>query len=154
MQRNSLENKILEKENILVVLPENPKLELLSAVLGFALALERLNKNVRIISDDSYRKYGFLRPPKHISSDIDDYGEIFISIDTKNNIVSELRYEKLDDEIRIYLGSEGAGLKKNSVSAKFLNTPYDLILVFGVDSAGELENFYKKNTDIFEGADV
>ncbi len=152
---STLENKILAKENILIIIPENQKIELLSAVLGFSLVLEGLSKNIRVISsDNSHKKYNFLSHPKKISSDIDEPGELFISINTKDSAVNELRYEKLEDELRIHLKSDGIGIKKNSISAKFIKTPYDLILVFGAENISQIENFYKKNIDIFEGADL
>jgi len=150
----SLENKILEKKNILVILPEKPKTELTSAVFGLALALESINKNIHLISDNSYKRYAFLHHPKKISENVDEDGDIFVSIDTTDKNIKELSYEKLENEIRIHLEPETRGFKKSAVSAKFQKAPFDLILIFGVDSEDQIANFYKKNSDVLQETDI
>ena len=150
----NIEDKILEKKNILLVLPNKPKLELLSAVFGFSIALESLNKKVSVISNDNYKKYTFLHYPKNISSKLNESGDIFVSIDTQGKNISELRYEKLDNEIRIHIDAGSPGLKKELISAKFSKSPYDLILIFGTDSKEDLDNFYKENNELFKDSDV
>ncbi len=150
----STEDKILKNSNILIIIPENPKVELLSAVFGFSLALEALDKEVSVISDNSYKKYPFLKHPKNLSSEIKDRGDFFISINTENDKIKELRYEKSENEIKIHLDPENEKLKKEAISIKFSTSPYDLILVFGAESESQIENFYKKNIDVFSEIDI
>jgi nanoRNase/pAp phosphatase (c-di-AMP/oligoRNAs hydrolase) len=148
---NYLEAEILKKESILLVLPENPKLELLASVLAIGLALKNLQKNVQIVTDDPYKKYPFLSFPKNTSLEIEDAGDVFISIDTKGRRVEELKYEKLENEIRIHLDSESEtkNIQKKHVSVKFSKSPFELIVIFGVGGKEELGSFYKENEEIF-----
>ncbi len=151
---NYLESEILKKENILLVLPENPKLEFLASVLALGLALESLQKNINIITDKPYKKYPFLAFPKNTALEIENAGDIFISIDTKDRKIQELRYEKLEDEIRIHLSPENNKIFKKDISVHFSNTPFELIVIFGVKTEKELGDFYQKNKEVFSEAET
>ncbi len=146
---NYLQSELLKKENILLVLPKNPKLELLASVLGIGLAFEALQKNISVVADEPYKKYPFLSAPKNTSLNIENAGDVFISIDTKGRRVQELRYEKFENEIRIHLGSEAQDIQKKDISVKFSKSPFQLIVVFGVKTKEELGDFYKENKEIF-----
>jgi len=146
---NYLESELLKKENILLALPKNPKPELLASVLGLALALETLQKKVSVIAEEPYKKYPFLSSPKNISPEVKNAGDVFVSIDTKGRKVQDLRYEKLENEIRIHLGSEAKDIQKKHVSVKFSKTPFELIVIFGVKNKEDLGAFYRENKEIF-----
>jgi len=151
---DEIKDKILDSKNILMVLPEEPEKNLIFSVFGLALAIESLDKNLCVISNKKhYDKHSFLNIPKSVSEEPTGSGDIFVSINTNDQDIKELRYEKLDDELRIYLSSD-KGLKKESVLTKFASSPYDLILVFGADSKNDIYSFYKKHKEIFEDADV
>jgi|GEM_PF-2850180 len=151
---NYLETKIQEKEEILLVIPKESSLELMASVFALAISLETLQKNIRVISDNSYKDYPFLSFPKKISEDIEDVGDLFISIDTRGRKVEEIRYEKLEDEIRIHLGSADKAIKKKHISAKLSKIPFELVVVFGVNKKEDLGDLHKENKEIFDEAET
>lgn len=151
---HEIKDKILNARNILVILPENPKPSLLTAVLSLALALEDSGKRVGFIHSGNHNIFSIVKKPKDISEEIKESGDLVISINVKNKNLKELKYEKLDDYLHIYVDAGKEGLKKDAISAKFSKSPYDLILAFGVKEKEHLGNFYVKNQDIFKGANI
>lgn len=151
---HEIKDKILNARGILAVLPENPKLDLLTAVLSLALALEDAGKKIKFICVDNHKIFNIVKKPKDISEEIQESGDIVVSINIKDKNLKELKYEKLDDHLHIYIDAGKEGLKKNAVSAKFAKSPYDLILIFSAKEKEQLGNFYLKNQDIFKGVDI
>lgn len=149
-----LKDKILNSRNLLVVLPEKPKPDILASVLSFALALENTGKKVRLICESTDKICNLLKIPEGILSGARECGDILISIDIKDKKLRELKYEKLEDRLHIYIDAGKEGLKKDAVLAKFAKSPYDLILVFGASGKEDLGSLYAKNQDMFDGVDI
>ncbi len=149
-----IEDEILKKDKMLLVLSENSETELISAVFAFAISLEKLNKKVSVVLNKNKNFPKILHRPKKINIDIDETGELFISIDTKKSSVSELRYEKLENELRIHLKSDINNIKKSSISTKFAKSPFDAVLIFGASSKEDIYDFYINHSEIFEQSSI
>ncbi len=147
----NIEDKILEKENILVVLPKEAKMEVCASAFGLALALEKIGKNVQVISEKA--DFDILHQPKKVLKKPICKGNFYISI-KKTEEIEELRYEKTENEIKIHLNPKTNGLPKDIVSTKFLNPPFGLVIVFGAEAESHIKDFFNQNSDILEEADL
>lgn len=134
--------ELIEKsERLLILMPAGANLDCLTATEVLAQTLEARGKNVGFILPA--KKDSLPRPDlfKKISGDPLFLKELIISVNTKESPVSELRYEKDETGLHIFLSPQTQPLNKNLVSFREGKILCDLLLTVGlpeVESIGQL----------------
>lgn len=149
-QRQQVYELIQKHSNILILLPFASNGDAIGAGLALAAALKKLSKKVTIVSgESSLSQYNFLEGVDAIEQDIKAGRDLIISIDTKEHPVGELRYDKDNGLLNIYLTPAGGNLETKNIELKQGSFNYDLLIVLDCSDLEELGSVYEKNTELF-----
>lgn len=145
--------EILHKtQKPLLVLPQHPSGDVISAAWAFALYLEAKGITPTVAVSDPFNKrsrFSFLRAPKNIISSLSGSKNFVLIFDTTRNSISNVRTERLENELRITLTPEKGSIDPRDFSFMPAELKYDLAIVLGCvekETAGAL---YEENADIF-----
>ncbi|MFA5878483.1 MAG: hypothetical protein WC845_03915 [Candidatus Staskawiczbacteria bacterium] len=137
-------NLIAQSENI-YVLPSQESEESIINTLALFYTLKELNKNVNLIIDEIPERLKFLIPSlSHIS-----YPRNFvISVPNDLSKISQVRYEKDENNLKINLTIDKGNIKKNDVSFYFADPKADLLITTGLKEfdPSNHSNFLEKGT--------
>lgn len=143
-------NLITKSQNILII----PGAELQGDNLGSALALffilKKLGKNVNTVTDVIPEKFQFLTSPSPTPSE-----NFVISVNAKGKEISQMRYEKNDDNLKIYLSLNKGEVKSEDISFLPYSNPEetiqnpDLLITLGAQSLENLGDFFVENNQLF-----
>jgi len=118
-----------EAKNICVIPSENNEPESLTATLALFYTLKELNKNVNLIIEEFPEKFNFLIPSLDFISQPKNF---VISIPRKVADVSQVYYEKNEDNLKIHLTIDRGNIKKDNISFYFSDTKPDLTITLGI----------------------
>ena len=124
--------------NICIIPPQTNEPESLTAGLALFYTLRELGKNVNLITDKFPEHLQFLIP----SMDFITQPKNFV-ISIPNNVaeISQVSYEKNENDLKIRLTIEKGQVKKDTVSFYFTDAKPDVIITLGItDFRKELEN--------------
>lgn len=121
---------ISEAKNIYIIPNPDNEPDSVASALALFYTLKELNKNVNLIIDDFPEKLKFLVP----SADFISYPKNFV-ISIPNNVaeVSQIYYEKNNDNLKIHLALDRGNIKKDNISFYFSETKPDLIITLGIN---------------------
>jgi len=127
---------IAEAKNICVI-PNEHELESLSSSLALFYTLKELGKNVNLITENLPEPLNFLVPSLDFISQPKNF---VISIPKNVADISQIYYEKNEDNLKIHLTVSSGNIKKDSIAFYFSETKPDLIITLGIkDFQKELE---------------
>ena len=136
---------LIDQSKYIYILPSE---ENIASALALFYTLKELNKNVNLIIDEIPEKLRFLTP----SLDYISYPRNFIlSIPSASAEISQLRYEKSEKDLKIYLAISKGNIKKNDVSFSFTEPKADLLITIGkkeLDNKNRLENIVLENSPV------
>lgn len=145
---NQAKNLIERSRNILI-LPSLESLgDSLASALALSLTLKKLGKNVNVFKKKIPQRFQFLdnlqaeSPTKNFA----------ISINLSGKEVSEMRYEKNEDDLKIYFALDKGKIGEEDIS--FLpqdqtNYKPDFLITLGVDSLENLREFFNQDSRLF-----
>ncbi|MBU2539701.1 hypothetical protein KJ786_00860 [Patescibacteria group bacterium] len=129
-------NLINNSQNIYIFSSEERE-ESITSALALFYTLKDLNKNVNLTLEKVPSRLKFLIPsldhityPKNLS----------ISIPKASAEISQIRYEKNEDNLKFYLTVDKGNIKKSDVSFCFTELKLDLIITVGLKDLGEIKN--------------
>ena len=134
---------ILEAKNICLIPNQSNEPESLAASLALFYTLKDAGKNVNLICDNFPEKLSFLVPSLDFLSQPKNF---VISIPRAITNISQIYYEKNDEQLKIHLTTENPRLKKEHISCYFENPKPDLVVTLGIQDfqkelAGNLDSF-------------
>ena len=142
---------IQESKNIHVLPAQNLRADSFSASVALFYALKKLDKKVNLILDNIPSELRFLS--QNFQKNSSFLKDFTISIREKETKVSQVSYEKIENELKIYLKtSDGKMIRKEDVSFgndnfiqdKLFSHP-DLLITLGVKSFTEIEDSFPNN---------
>lgn len=153
-QLKQAKNLIEKSENILIA--PNPELsgDNLGSALALFFTLRKLGKNVNTSIKEIPDRFRFLINNQGRSQSQD----FVVSVKDPQKNISALRYEKTDQDLKIYLTLGQGELKINDlaltapVPAVFDFSPgqkFDLLITIGVKSPEDLPDFFSQNNRLF-----
>ncbi len=125
---NEIKN-IIREANTICIIPNDNEPESISSALALFYTLRELNKNVNLILDDLPKKLNFLTPSIDF---INTPKNFVISIPRSSADVSQIYYEKNEDNLKIHLTIDKGQIKKESLSFYFEDAKPDLIITLGI----------------------
>lgn len=118
---------IADSKNIYIIPQEEP--EGLVCALALFYTLKELNKNVNLIIGELPENLKFLTP----SLDFISYPKNFvISVPNKIAGISQIYYEKNENDLKVHLTMEKGNIKKDDISFYFSEAKPDLIITLGI----------------------
>lgn len=133
---------ISEAKNICLIPNENEP-ESLSASLALFYTLRELGKNVNLISEKFPENLSFLVPSVDFISSPKNF---VISIPRSTTDVSQIYYEKTDENLKIHLTTDKGQLKKENISFYFQEAKPDLIITLKIL---DFKKYLENNLDSF-----
>jgi len=142
--------QIRKSNKILIVLPQNIAADGLSAALGLRLFLNKLQKDVLVVSaGQAPENLKFLPGAETVKNQISTGKSLVIMVDTATKKLEEISYQTTEAKAQIYLKAKGEEFAPGDLSFSTEKFPVDLIFVLGAKSLEDLGKLYEDNTDLF-----
>jgi len=130
MQLEEIKQLVIQTKNIYII-PENKGPENISCALALFYTLKELGKNVNLVIDTLPDNLKFLIP----SLDFVSYPKNFVvSIPNKIAEVSQIYYEKGDEQLKIHLTINKGNIKKEDISFYYAESKPDLVITVGIQN--------------------
>ena len=141
---------IQNAKSILIPIPEIHGVQTLGAALALSRLLVSEGKKVDILSYyvNLQNKLGFL-DLSSITSVLQGSVESVISINTTNYLVDSIKYDRSENELRIYLNSPSDKFNSDLVSVYPGTYPYDLIITLDTVNWTQLGSSFINTPHIF-----
>jgi nanoRNase/pAp phosphatase (c-di-AMP/oligoRNAs hydrolase) len=148
--QEQFQNFLKKSQDILIVLPPNFQGDNWGAALGLYNILNNSSKNTTILfAGEIQEKFSFLSSPKKQIKNISGARDFVLSFDTSRNKISNVRWEKENEHLNIFVTPERGTIDPRDFSFVLAKFKYDLIIVLGSPDLESLGEIYEKNTDLF-----
>lgn len=147
-----LETLLEKSQNTLILLPQSINSDLLCAAYAFSLFLSEKNKKSTIITNDIFdksKKLSFLPKPQSIKKELSKARDFILSFNTSKNKIADVKTERSEDELRIYITPEKGAIRPQDFSFIPAKFKYDLVVVLGSPDKESLGKTFEDNPDIF-----
>lgn len=150
-QSQQLAKVISESNEILVLIPQNPSGDAIGAAWAFYFFLKSRQKNSTVVfsGDESFQKFSFLPKPEKILDELIGTQDFVLSFSTKYNKIIDVKTERLEDELRVYITPEKGSIDPRDFSFIPSRFKYDAIFVFGSPDRESLGKIFEESPDIF-----
>ena len=140
---NGARKLILDAKNICVIPSKTSEPESLTAALALFYTLKDLQKNVNLIIEELPEKLNFLVPSLEYLSSPKNF---VISIPKSVANVSQIYYEKGEENVKIHLQIENGNIQKENISFYYQQAKPDVVITLGISNfqkelAGKLDSF-------------
>lgn len=142
----------VKAQKILLLLPENPSIDAISAAYAFAHAGENEGKTMTIAFSDPYHKQEelhFLDAPQNIIHSLFGMRDFILSFSTKHNPISNVRTEKNDDHLDIFITPERGVIDPRDFSFNPARFGHDLVITLGLTERSGIGELQQQCPDIF-----
>lgn len=149
---DTLKDVLHKTKKPLIFLPEHPNGDTIASAWALSVYLESKGTIPTIAVSDPYDKkarYGFLPTPTNITASLAGAKNFVLVFDTTNNAISNVRTERLDNELRITLTPEKGSIDPRDFSFIPAQLKYDLILALGCAEKESIGKLYEESADIF-----
>jgi len=144
---NRAKKLIEESRNIYIFPSQDFRADSFPASVALFYALKKLNKKVNLILNKTPEEFHFLAENIQINPLPQDF---VISIKEKGTKISQVFYEKIEDELKIYLRTSNRALSKENIYLKSQNLNQnelfplpDLLITLGIKNLQKLENDFQ-----------
>ena len=131
-----------EAKNICLISSDNEP-EAMTSTLALFYTLRELGKNVNLIQDSLPENLNFLLPSVDFLSAPKNF---VISIPRSIADITQVYYEKTDENLKIHLTTDKGNLKKEDISFYFQEAKPNLIITLGIK---DFKSYLDKNLDSF-----
>lgn len=142
---------LIEKsERMALVLPSEPDLDCLASAEVLCRALEAKNKILRLVVrpklelDPNHARQLFTR----LAASPPLIKEFVISVNTSESPVSQLRYEKEENKLRIILSPQSSAVTAQAVSFSEGKITCDAVIAIGIANTEQLQAITGLNTEV------
>lgn len=129
MSNQEAKQLVMEAKNVCIIPSDDNKSESISSALALFYTLKELGKNVNLITEDFPEKLNFLIPSLDFITSPKNF---VISIPRSLADVSQIYYEKNEDNLKIHLTVEKGRIKKEHFSFYFSDAKPDLVITLGI----------------------
>jgi phosphoesterase RecJ-like protein len=148
--QEQFKNFVEKSKDVLILIPENPSGDAVGSAWALYFFLKKKEINATIaFSNHLSEKYDFLPKPEGILTEISGARDFVLSFNTAYNKITNVRTEKLDDKLNIYLTPEKGALNPRDFSFILAKFKYDLMIVIDSPDLERLGAIYEKNPDLF-----
>jgi nanoRNase/pAp phosphatase (c-di-AMP/oligoRNAs hydrolase) len=147
-----LKSIIAKVKNILILLPQNPNGDAVSAAWAFSLYLEKIGVNSTVVfpgSETAKERLFFLPTPKNIAEEIKGARDFVLIFNTQYNKVSGVRSEESSNELKIYITPEKGSIDPRDFSFVPASYKFDLLVTIGAPDKESTGKTYEENPDLF-----
>jgi len=138
-------------QRVLIALPRHLSADAFSAGLGLALFLEKMEKEVLLVSvSESPSELKFLPGREKLKSGIPKGRSLVVKLDTSKKQLEEISYQKNENRVDIFLKAKnGEMFSEGDLSFFEDKAPLDVIVTVGAVSLESLGKVFEDNPDLF-----
>lgn len=139
-------------KKILILLPQNPGNDEISAALALNIFLKEKKIESDIAANDplkNIQKLNFLPQPEKIIDNILGARDFILSFNTKYNKITSIRTKEFKDEVRIFITPENGTIDPRDFSFIPAEFKYDLLVCIGSPDKESFGKIFEENPDIF-----
>lgn len=145
--------RLKQANNVLVTVTNNPSVDQLAALLGFGLALTKLDKHATAVySGETPSTIEFLRPAETIEKNTDSLRDFIISLDKSK--ADKLRYKVEDSVVRIFITPYRTSISDTDLEFSQGDFNVDAVIALGVHTQKDLDQAITAHGRIFHDATV
>ena len=154
---NKIKQQIVEKikssANILITVSRNPSVDDLSAALGLAALLNKLDKHATAIFSGSIPPaITFLDPTKVFENNVDSLRDFIIALDKEK--ADHLRYKVEGDLVKIFITPYRTTITNEDLEFSHGDFNVDLVMALGVASKEDLDTAIEAHGNILQDVTV
>ena len=144
--------KLIEGAKNVYILPgTDNQNENISNSLALFYTLKKLNKNVNLVVEEIPEKLHFLIPSLNFLSYPKDF---VISVPAKTSEISQVRYDKTENELKIYLTLDKGNIKKNDISFSFFSCKPDLLITIGFGELKDVSGLCREDKEFLDDVTI
>lgn len=147
-----LEKLFEQSRQVLILLPQNTGGDGVGSAFALSFFLEKRNVETNIAfvnKEEALEQFSFLAVPKKISDNIAGSRDFMLSFNTKYNKIGNVRTQREEDELRIFITPEKGSIDPRDFSFIPARFKYDLVVVLDSPDKESLGKIYEENPDIF-----
>ncbi len=142
-----------QARNVLVTVRNNPTVDLLSACIGLALGLDKMDKHVAaVFSGEVPSTLEFLKPEETIEQNPDSLRDFIIALDKSK--ADKLRYKVEDKIVRIFITPYKTSLSQSDLEFSQGDFNVDAVIALGAHEQQELDQAITTHGRILHDATV
>jgi nanoRNase/pAp phosphatase (c-di-AMP/oligoRNAs hydrolase) len=155
MERSPIQQSvdlINKSKNIVIVLPNDPSTDAIASGLGLFLALEKIQKKVKVVCNEFNLppSHQFLPKSQEIHTDLTALRKFIISLDVSRTKVQELSYDiSSNEKLSIFITPKDGFFEPRDVTTSASTYEYDLIITVDAPDLETLGKIYDNNTEFF-----
>ena len=152
-QKQQLIQRLKEAKNVLVTVSKNPSVDQLSAAIGLAVALNRLDKHATaVFSGEIPNTLQFLRPEETLEKTTDSLRDFIIALDKSK--ADKLRYKVEDEVVRIFITPYHTAISERDLDFSQGEFNVDVVVALGVNQPQDLDEAVQAHGRILHDATV
>ncbi len=136
--KQQIVDRLKQANNILVTVRNDPSIDLLSACIGMALVLSKLDKHAAaVFSGEVPSAMEFLKPEETLEPTTNSLRDFIISLDKTK--ADKLRYKVEDKVVRIFITPYRTSLSQDDLEFSQGDFNIDVVVALGVKEQAELD---------------
>jgi hypothetical protein len=145
--------RIKQSANVLVTVSNNPSVDQLSAAIGLALMLNKLNKHATAVFSGAVPStLEFLEPEKTLEKNTDSLRDFIIALDKSK--ADKLRYKVEDNVVRIFITPYRTSISEKDLDFSQGDFNVDIVIALGVRQREELDQAITAHGRILHDASI
>lgn len=143
--------KIVEAHNILIALSSDPSVDEISAAIGLALYLDKIDKHVTAIySGNTPNALEFLKPEETFEQDTDVLRDFVIALNKEK--ADHLRYKLDGDYVKIFITPYRSRIGSEDLEFSYGDYNVDLVIALDVANGADLDDALREHGRIMHDA--
>lgn len=147
-----LQNVFKNAKHVLVFVAPNPQGDALASAWSLYFFLKKNDVETTLVVSGGEKiaeRFSFLARPENIIDSLAGARDFVLSFNTKFNKITNVRTERIEDELRIFITPEKGSIDPRDFSFIPAKFKYDLVMVLGCPDKESLGIIYEENPDIF-----
>lgn len=151
--KQQIVERLKQANNILITVSRNPSVDQLSAAIGFALFLNKLNKHASaVFSGTTPSVLEFLEPQKTLEKNTDSLRDFIISLDKSK--ADKLRYKVENEHVKIFITPYRTSISDADLEFSQGDFNVDVVIAVGVQQQQDLDQAITAHGRILHDATV
>lgn len=145
-------NLVAESKSPLIFLPPYPKTDIVAAAFALFYTFAERGIHAKLICDSAKElteSLSFIHTPPEVHDALSGARDFVLSFNTKYNPITEVRTERDEEELRIYITPEKASIDPRDFSFQPSSFSHDLVISLGAADKERLGHAYQSNPDVF-----
>ena len=146
------ENILKNTKHALIFMAQNSGGDAIGSAWAIYFFLKKIGVDATVAAPNNsqqFNRFSFLTKPEDIIESLAGARDFVLAFNTKNNKITNVRTERGEEELRIFITPEKGSIDPRDFSFIPAKFKYDLVIVLGSADKESLGKIYEENPDIF-----